>query len=84
MKHKIYEFSLVLKILYFVSKGSLNILEYRCLLICNVKYLHTIEPAVENIVYFRFQLISVTLLTLNFQFKNMNMNEFPVYEYEYE
>ena len=78
MKHKTYEFSLFLKIFYFLFKGSLNILEYRCLLIGSVQYLHTIEPAVENIVYFRFQLISVTLLTLNFQFMNMNMNKFPV------
>ena len=29
MKHNIYEFSLFLKILYFISKGSSNILEYQ-------------------------------------------------------
>ena len=52
------------KILYFVSKGSLNIPEYRCLVICRVLYLYTIEPAVKNIAYFRFQLISVTLSLL--------------------
>ena len=40
-----------LKILCFVSKGSLNILEYRCLLIGHVQYLYTIEHAVENIAY---------------------------------
>ena len=54
MKHKIYELSLFLKILYFVSKGSSNIPEYRCLLIGRLQYLYTIEPAVENIEYFRF------------------------------
>ena len=52
MKHDIYEFSLSLKILCFVSKGSLNIPEYRCLLIGRVQYLYTIEHAVENIAYF--------------------------------
>ena len=31
MKHNIYEFSLFLKILCFVSKGFLNIPEYRCM-----------------------------------------------------
>ena len=45
-----------LKILCFVSKESLNIPEYRCLLIGRVKYFCTIEHAVEN--------ISVTLLSL--------------------
>ena len=64
MKHNIYEFSLLLKILCFVSKGSLNIPEYRCLLIGCVQYLYTIEHAVENIAYHRFQSISVTLLSL--------------------
>ena len=49
MKHSIYEFSLFLKILCFVSKESLNIPEYRCLLIGRVQY--TIEHAVENIAY---------------------------------
>ena len=62
MKNNIYEFSLILKISCFVSKGSLNIPEYRCLLIGRVQY--TIEHAVENIAYHRFQLISVTLLSL--------------------
>ena len=52
MKHNIYEFSLFLKILCFVSKGSLNIPEYRCLLIGRVQYLYTIEHTVENIPYF--------------------------------
>ena len=56
MKHNIYEFSLFLNILCFVSKGSLNIPEYRCLLIGCVQYLYTIEHAVENIAYHRFQL----------------------------
>ena len=41
-----------LKILCFVSKGSLKILEYRCLLIGRVQYLYTKEHAVENIAYF--------------------------------
>ena len=53
-----------LKILYFLSKGSLSIPEYRWLLIGRVQFLHTIEPAVENIAYHKFQLISVTLLSL--------------------
>ena len=53
MKHNIYEFSLFLKMLCFVSKGSLNIPEYRCLLIGRVQYLYTIEHAVENIAYRR-------------------------------
>ena len=52
MKHNIYEFSLFLKILCFVSKVSLNIPEYRCLLIGRAQYLYTIEYAVENIAYF--------------------------------
>ena len=64
MKHKIYQFSRFLKILCFVSKGSLNIPEYRCLLIGRVQYLYTIEHAVENIAHHRFQSISVTLLSL--------------------
>ena len=61
MKHNIYVFSLFLKILYFLSKESLNIPEYRCLLIGLVHYLYTIEHAVENIAS---QSISVTLLSL--------------------
>ena len=62
----IYEFSLFLKILCFISKGSLNIPEYRCLLIGRVLHLYTIQMfadwsctalvhnkhAVENIAYF--------------------------------
>ena len=64
MKHNIYEFSLFLKILCFVSKGSLNIPEYICLLIGRVQYLYAIEHAVENIAYHRFQSISVTILSL--------------------
>ena len=64
IKQNIYEFCLILKILYsFLSKGSLNIPEYRCLLIGRVQYLYTIKHAVENIAY-RFQSISVTLLSL--------------------
>ena len=54
MKHYIYEFSLFLKILCFEPKGSLNIPEYRCLLIGRVQYLYTIEHSVENIAYHRF------------------------------
>ena len=69
MKHNVYEFSLFLKILYFVSKGSLNIPEYRCLLISRLQYLYTIEHAVENIAYHRFQSISVTLISVDFYFK---------------
>jgi len=64
MKHNIYEFSLFFKILCFVSKGTLNIPEYRCLLIGRVHDLYTIEHAVGNIAYHRFQSISVTLLSL--------------------
>ena len=64
MKYNIYEFSLFLKILCFVSKGSLNIPEYRCLLIGRVQYLYTIEHAVENITNHWFQSISVTVLFL--------------------
>jgi len=56
-KHNIYECSLVLKSLCFVSKGSLNIPEY--LLTGLVQYLYTIEHAVKNIANHRFQLISV-------------------------
>ena len=52
MKHNIYELSLFLKILCFLSKGSLNIPEYRCLLIGRLQYLYSIENAVENIAYF--------------------------------
>ena len=65
MKHNIYEFSLFLIILCFVSEGSLNIPEYRCLLIGRVQYLYIIEHTVENIAFHRFQSISVTLLSLN-------------------
>ena len=54
MKHN--EFSLFLKILCFVPKGSLTIPDYRCLLIGRVQNLYTIEH--------RFQSISVTLLSL--------------------
>ena len=64
MKHNIYEFSLFSKILCFLFKGSLNIPEYRCLLIGRVQYLYTLEHAVENIANHRFQSISVTLLSL--------------------
>ena len=64
MKHIIYEFSQFLKILCFVSKGSLNIPEFICLLSCRVQCLYTLEHAVENIAYHRFQLISVTFLSL--------------------
>ena len=64
MNHNIYKFSLFLKILCFVSKGSLNIPEYRCLLIGRVQSLYTIEHVVENISFHRFQSISVTLLSL--------------------
>ena len=42
------------------TKGS----EVRDLLIGRVQYLYTIEPALENITYSSFQLISVTLLSL--------------------
>ena len=45
-------------------KGSLNIPEYRCLLIGRVQYFYTIEHAVENITYHGFQSISVALLSL--------------------
>ena len=42
---------LFLKILSFVSKGSLNIPDYRYLLIGRVQYLYTLKHAVENIAY---------------------------------
>ena len=54
-----------LKILHFLFKGSLNIPEYRCLLIGRVQYLYTIEHDAEIIAYYRFlSMISVTLLSL--------------------
>ena len=53
IKHNVYEYCLFLKILNFLSKGSLNIPEYRCLLIGRVQCLYTIEHAVENIAYYR-------------------------------
>ena len=34
----------------YVSKGSLNIPEYRCLFIGRVLQVYTMEPDVENIV----------------------------------
>ena len=40
-----------MNILCFVSKGSLNIPEYRCSLIGRAQNLYTIEHAVENIAY---------------------------------
>ena len=43
MQHNIYELSLFSKILYFVSKESLNIPELRSLLIGRVQYLYTID-----------------------------------------
>ena len=53
MKHNIYKFRLFSKILCFASKASLNIPEYRCLLIDRAQYnLYTIKHAVENIAYF--------------------------------
>ena len=36
---------------YFVSKGSLNIPEYRCRFIGRVLQMYTMEPVVENIAY---------------------------------
>ena len=60
----VFFYSLLLNNFGFVSKGSLNIPEYRCLLIGRVKCLYTIEHAVENIAFHRFQSISVTLLSL--------------------
>ena len=77
MKQNIYEFSLFLKILYFVSKGSLNIPEYRCLLIGGIQYLYTIEHAVENIPYHRFQLISL-LLSIDFSGKKDQIIEYKL------
>ena len=50
---------------YCLYKGSLNIPEYRCLLIGRVQSLYTIEHAVENIAYYRCYSISVTLLSLD-------------------
>ena len=51
-----------------LSKGSLNIPEYSCLLIGRVQYMYTIEHVVENIAYHRLQSISVTLLSLVWEF----------------
>ena len=73
MKHNIQEFSLFLKIFYFVSKGSLNFSEYRFLLFGRVQYLYIIEHAVENIAFHRFQSISVTLLSLVENYKIQNL-----------
>ena len=42
----------MISVFCFVSKESLNIPEYRCLLIGRVQYLYTIEHAVGNIAYF--------------------------------
>jgi len=53
-----------LNILNFVFKGSLNIPEYRCLLIGRVQYLYTMEHAVKNIAYYRCLTVSVSLLSL--------------------
>ena len=50
-KYKIYYFSLLLKVLYFVSKGPLNVHKYRRLLIGHVLELYTMKPVVENIAY---------------------------------
>ena len=60
MKHNIYEFRL--KILCFVSKGSLNIPEYRRLLIGRVQYLYTIEHAVENIALCNSLMVKLKLI----------------------
>ena len=57
-------FFFVVEDFVFISKGSLNIPEYRCLLIGRLQYLYIIEHAVENIAHHRFQSISVTLLSL--------------------
>ena len=74
MKHDINEFSFFLKILCFVTKGSLNIPEYRCLLIGCVQYLYTIEHAVANIAYHSFWSISVTLLSLALTYQEYLQN----------
>ena len=42
-EHKIHEFNLFLKVLHFISKGSLNITEYRRLSIGRVLQLYTME-----------------------------------------
>ena len=54
MKQKIYEFSLFLKDLYFVSKGSLNIPEHRRLFMGRVLQLYTMKPVLENIALLVF------------------------------
>ena len=61
MKHKIYEFSLLLKILYFVFKESLNIPEYRCLLIGRVLQLYKIS---HLLAYEQSVLVCVIKLTM--------------------
>ena len=58
MKHKIYEFSLFLKFFCF---GSLNIPEYRSLLIGRVLQLHKMEPAVKNIEFTSVIAVCVSL-----------------------
>ena len=68
LKHKINEFSLNFWRLFCIQR----ILKYPWIqmntdwswLVTHVQYLYTIYPAVENIAYTRFQLISVTLISL--------------------
>ena len=72
LKHKINEFSLNFWRLFCIQR----ILKYPWIqmntdwswLVTHVQYLYTIYPAVENIAYTRFQLISVTLISLVFPF----------------
>ena len=50
MNHKIYEY-LLLKVMYFLSKGYLNIPKHKRLLIGCVLQLYTMEPVIENIAF---------------------------------
>ena len=80
MKHNIYEFSLFLKILYVISKGSLNNLEYICPLIGRVQFLYSIETVLENIAYHRFHLIYLIPSYLWFKHFNKETYTMPTSE----
>ena len=56
------------------SKGSLYIPKYRCLLICRVQYMYTIEHTVGYIAYHRFQLCSSLISGLKSTTEKLNSN----------
>ena len=70
-----------MKILCFLSKGSLNIPEYRCLLIGRVQYVYTIEHAIYSIyllilltkILSKQSLMSIVLMPV---FKHSRLNDF--------